>query len=212
MNKEFIYYLDDKPYRVEVTYKRIRNTHYRFDGEAFKVSCPRLVSLSMIKSGLDKFAKKLVDRNVKTNAETDEYIYLFGEKISLSFPGQISFTSGEIISFKDQNDLHRKLKKWFLDYLTKRTIYYAKLMKAPSYQIKVRQMRSRYGSNHRDKKVITYSLILLHYSIEIIDSVIIHELVHCFVFNHSDKFYNLLYKYCPNYDMLRKKLIKAEFK
>ena len=46
---------------------------------------------------------------------------------------------------------------------------------------------------------------------EIIDSVIIHELAHHFVYDHSDNFYKVVYKYCPNYDILRKKLIKAEF-
>ena len=84
-------------------------------------------------------------------------------------------------------------------------------MGAPHYQVKVRQMKSRYGSNNKSSKAITYSLVLLHYSPEIIDSVIIHELAHCFVYNHGDNFYKVVYKYCPNYDMLRKKLIRSEF-
>ena len=72
-------------------------------------------------------------------------------------------------------------------------------------------MKSRYGSNNKSTKTITYSLVLLHYSPEIIDSVIIHEIAHCFAYNHGDNFYKVVYKYCPNYDILRKKLIKAEF-
>ena len=79
------------------------------------------------------------------------------------------------------------------------------------YIVKVRNMKSRYGSNNRQSKAITYSLVLLHYSPDIIDSVIIHELAHHFVYNHGSNFYKVVYKYCPNYDMLRKKLIKAEF-
>ena len=73
-------------------------------------------------------------------------------------------------------------------------------------------MKSRYGSNNKRSKTITYSLTLMHYSLEIIDSVVVHELTHCFVYDHSDNFYRLLYKYCPDYDKLRKKLIRAEFK
>ena len=84
-------------------------------------------------------------------------------------------------------------------------------MNAPHFQVKVRQMKSRYGSNNRSNKTITYSLVLLHYSIEIIDSVIVHELSHHFVYDHSPNFYKVLYKYCPNYDILRKKLIRSEF-
>ena len=209
MNKEFIYYLDDKPYRVEVTYKRIRNTHYRFDGEAFKVSCPRLVSLSMIKSGLDKYARKLIKRDVKSSAIGEDFIYIFGQKYDLTYPGLIN-VNGLIIKYKDEKELQRKLKRMFFDFVSNRTIFYERVMACPHYLIKVRQMKSRYGSNNRSKMTITYSLVLLHYSQEIINSVIIHELAHHFVYDHSDKFYKVVYKYCPDYDILRKKLIKAE--
>ena len=210
MNKEFIYQVDDKDYQVVITYKRIKNIHYRFDGEKFLVSAHRLTPMKLIKSGLDKYAKKLIARSVKTNAETDEYIYILGKKIELTYPGYLALES-ELISYKDNKQLHSKLRKWFLDYLTKRTAFFSEVMEAPQYQVKLRQMKSRYGSNNKHSKAITYSLVLLHYSPEIIDSVIIHELAHCFIYNHGDNFYKVVYKYCPNYDMLRKKLIRAEF-
>ena len=210
MNKEFIYQVDDKDYRVIVTYKRIRNIHFRFDGEYFLVSAPRLVSLKQIKSGLDKYAKKLIKRSVKMNAETDEYIYILGKKIETNYPGFLALES-DLISYKDNKQLHIRLRKWFLDYLTTRTEFFEKVMGTPHYLVKLRQMKSRYGSNNKSTKTITYSLVLIHYSPEIIDSVIIHELAHCFAYNHGDNFYKVVYKYCPNYDTLRKKLIKAEF-
>ena len=212
MVKEFIYFVDDKPYQVEIIYKRMKNIYFRFNGEIFKVTCPYRTTITAIKSGLDKYAKKIISRNVKFNAESDDYIYIFGNKILLSYPGEINFSDGGVISYKDNDDLHKKLKKWFLNVLKRRTEYYAKLMHAPIYLVKLRKMKSRYGSNNRNTKIITYSLTLIHYSLEIIDSVVVHELTHCFVYDHSDNFYRLLYKYCPNYDTLRKKLIHAEFK
>ena len=212
MVKEFIYFVDDKPYQVEIIYKRMKNIYFRFNGEIFKVTCPYRTTITAIKSGLDKYAKKIISRNVKFNAESDDYIYIFGNKILLSYPGEINFSDGGVISYKDNDDLHKKLKKWFLNVLKRRTEYFAKLMHAPAYLVKLRKMKSRYGSNNRNTKTITYSLTLIHYSIEIIDSVVVHELTHCFVYDHSDNFYRLLYKYCPNYDTLRKKLIHAEFK
>ena len=210
MNKSFLYQVDDKTYFVDVTYKRIRNIHFRFDGEKFLISAPRLVSLKQIKSGLDKYAKKLIKRNVKTNAITNEYIYILGKKNDISYPGFLALYD-ELISFKDEKEFNAKLRKWFLRFMSERTAFYEKVMNAPHYQVKVRQMKSRYGSNNRSSKAITYSMVLLHYSIEIIDSVIIHELAHHFVYDHSANFYKVVYKYCPNYDILRKKLIKAEF-
>ena len=210
MDKSFIYIVDDKEYEVVLTYKRIRNIHYRFDGEKFLVSAHRLTPMKLIKSGLDKYAKKLIKRNVKLNAIGDDYIYIFGEKKELAYPGNISIDE-TLLSFKDEKDFNRKLKKLFLNYVSERTAYYEQEMGTTHYQVKVRQMKSRYGSNNRSNKTITYSLVLLHYSKEIIDSVVIHELAHHYVYDHSQSFYKIVYKYCPGYDILRKKLIKAEF-
>ena len=210
MNKSFVYCLNNQEYKVNITYKRIRNIHYRFKDGAFEISCHRLTPMSMIKSGLDKFAPKLIKRNAKEQGEGEDYIYLFGNKTPISFPGSVTLNE-ETITFDNREQLHKKLRKVFLEYVTSQTIKWARVMNAPIYQVKVREMRSRYGTNNRAKKTITYSMTLLYYSPEIIDSVVIHELTHCFVYDHSDNFYRLLYKYCSNYDMLRKKLIKAVF-
>ena len=73
-------------------------------------------------------------------------------------------------------------------------------------------MKTRLGSNSRKTNKLAFSLSLVHYSKDIIDSVIVHELAHYYEFNHSFKFYNIVYKYCPNYKILRKKLIKGIYK
>ena len=212
MSKSFLYQVDKQDYQVEVTHKRVRNINYHFKDGIFKVSCPWYTTISAIKSGLDKYARRMIKRSVIKKGETEEYIYIFGDQYFLSYPGEITLPNNERLTFKDADELHKKLRKLFLDFVTNETNRMANIMSAPLYRVKVRKMVSRYGTNSRQTKSITYSLSLIHYSPEIIRSVIIHELVHCFVFNHSDNFYRLLYKYSPNYDILRKKLIKAEFK
>ena len=211
MTSSFLFTLDGQEYKVLITYKRIRNIHFRFENGAFLVSCPRLVRMSSIKSGLDKYARKLRDRNPKNQAFGDDYVYLFGHKIPVTYPGSIRLKDETVIAFKDKEELLKKMRKVFLNYMQVRTEAFANSMKCPHYLVKVRQMKSRYGSNNKAKKTITYSLTLIHYSATIIDSVVVHELAHCFVYNHSDSFYRVVYKYCPEYDKLRKKLIKAEF-
>lgn len=209
-NKTFIYQVDDKDFEVEVIYKHIRNIHYRFKDDHFVVSCSRLVSLKTIKSGLDKYAKRLIKRTVKNPPIGEDYIYLFGEKYYLFFPGEFTFLN-ETFSYSDMDSFHKKIKKIFLKYLTSRTEYYAEEMNAPKYLVKIRDMKTRYGTNNKKAKTITYAFMLIHHTPNVIDSVVMHELTHCFVFDHSDNFYRLLYKYCPNYNILRKKLIKTEF-
>ena len=211
MDAKMVYNLEGQDYEVAITYKRIRNIHFRFENGVFLISCPRRTPARMIKSGLDRYAKKLRDRSVKTQAFGEDYFYLFGQKVSVTYPGSLQYDSETKINFKDPEDLIKKLRKIFLNYMTSRTDLYADRMNCPHYLVKVRQMKSRYGSNNRHGKTITYSLTLLHYSPGIIDSVIIHELAHCHVYNHSDSFYRVVYKYCPRYDELRKKLIKAVF-
>ena len=211
MEEKIIYNLDGQDYDVIISYKGIKNINFRFEKGVFKVSCPWITPKRMIISGLDKFAKKLLDRSTTTQAFGNDYVYLFGHKIQVTFPGSIKYNDETRISFETPEDLIKKIRKYFLKYMQNRTLYYANLMHCPSYTVKVRQMKSRYGTNSRYTNTITYSLILIHYSPEIIDSVIIHELAHCYVYGHSDNFYRVVYRYCPRYDELRKKLIKAEF-
>ena len=211
MDAIMTYELDGQVYEVDIIYKRIRNIHFRFDDGKYIISCPKRTPERMIRSGLDKYARKLRDRSTKTQAFGEDFVYLFGQRIAVTYPGSIYYNPETKIDFKDQNVLVKKLRKYFLKYMQDRTLYYEQLMKCPHYLVKVRQMKSRYGSNNRYAKTIAYSLSLLHYSFEIIDSVIVHELAHCFVYNHSDKFYRVVYNYCPRYDEFRKKLIKAVF-
>ena len=65
------------------------------------------------------------------------------------------------------------------------------------------------ADNSRKTHTLTFQLSLVHYSKEIIDSVIYHELAHDFYFDHSANFYKLLLSYCPNYFKLKAKLRKG---
>ena len=98
------------------------------------------------------------------------------------------------------------------DIVTKRVRYYEKVMNLPSYRVTIRKMTSRYGSNSKQSKHLTFAFQLIHYSTPILDSVIVHELAHIKVYNHSKAFYDVVYKYCPDYDALHNKLRKGEFK
>lgn len=210
--QDFVYNYNGKDYPVHIIHKRIKNIHYRFVDDGFVISCHSLTPKYIVLQGLNKYAETLIKRSIKVKPIDANYIYLYGVKVPLQESGKISFTDGEEISYKDHKDLLKKLNTKFLKIVTNRTNYYANLMHLPNYSVKIRNMKSRYGSNFKQKKEIHYSTILQHYSFEIIDSVIIHELSHELVQNHSKEFYNVVYKYCPNYKALRKKLNKGEYK
>ena len=205
----FIYKVNDKEYEVEVIYKHIKNVHYRFRDNKFIVSCNRLTTKRFIIHGLDKFAKKLINASVKPEPISGDFVYLFGNKYDLSYPGKITFTGYKEIIYKDQDELYRKLKPIFLDIITKRVRYFETQMKLPSYKVSVKYMKSRFGSNSKYTKTLHFSLSLIHFSMPIIDSVVVHELAHILVYNHSKKFYDVVYKYCPDYPKYRKMLIRG---
>ncbi len=210
--ENFFYKVNDKDYEVVIVYKKIKNIHYRFKDGKLYVSCNRLTLKRQVLDGLNRFAKKLVERGENKQAQGDNFIYLFGEKLDLPIPGTIRVTGYDEIKYKDIEELNRKLKPIFTKIVTDRVRYYEKLMKVPSYRVTVRDMKTRLGSNSKSQKHITIAYQMIHYSTEILDSVIVHELAHIKVYNHSKKFYDVVYKYCPNYPELRKKIVKGEFK
>jgi len=208
---EFIYKVNGKDYPVVIIRKRIKNIHYRYSDGIFKVSCNRFISVATIKSGLDKYAEKLIKKGEKPAPIGEDYIYLLGVKISIAESGEISFNDGSKIIYNSKEDLKKKLKKFFLKYLTDRVGYFSSIMNVPLYKVTLREMKTRFGSNSKHTKTLHFSTVLMHYAHATIDSVIVHEIAHILVYDHSKKFYDVVYKYCPNYDIYRKKLIKGDY-
>ena len=134
-----------------------------------------------------------------------------GDRYDIGPMGVLSFASTTIV-YSSPDDLDKKLKNWFLKFITLRVRHYQEIMGLEEYKVRVQQMSSRYGSNSKHTKTLNFALLLMHYSIPIIDSVIVHELAHEVVYNHSQDFYNLIYQYYPQYDICHQKLRKGEFK
>ena len=213
LENEFIYKYNGQEYPVIVTRRKMKSIRYTFRNGVFRVSAPKyFVTKKRIVDGLDRFAERLIKSDHKSKARGTDYIYILGIKVSIKDEGEIRFTDNDVIKYINIEDLDKKLKKWFLKLVENRHRYYEQLMKIKKpYKVRVRKMSSRYGSNSSMTHAITYSLILMHYSCDVIDSVIIHELAHDKVHDHSKKFYDVVYKYCPNYDYLHRLLRKGEF-
>lgn len=212
-DKQLVYKHGGKDYVLIIRRKKMKNIRYTYKDGVFKVSAPHLfVSEKQIMEGLNKYADRLIKADVRSEASGDDFIYILGVKVDLQESGEIPFTDGSVITYKSREDLDKKLKKWFYQVLLVRHRFYENTMgiKKP-YKVKLRKMTTRYGSNSSATHSITYSMVLMHYSEDVIDSIIIHELAHEFVRNHSKKFYDVVYKYCPNYKVLNKRLKKGVF-
>lgn len=210
-HKEKIFELDDRKYDVIITYKPFKKTiSYRFRDGKFFVSAPSFCTYHTITNGLEKFAPRLLKSSKKPSPYFNDNVYIFGHVYSLK-DGEITFPNNVHISFKDQAEFEKKLKKVFLNFVTELVRINEARMKIPKNNVRVRKMRTRYGSNSKQTKTICLNFELVHYELDIINAIVIHELAHCLVFDHSKKFYDVIYQYCPDYKILHKSLRKGEF-
>ena len=69
---------------------------------------------------------------------------------------------------------------------------------------RVKDMKNRWGSCNITKKRIWLNLKLVQYPPECLEYVILHELIHLKVPNHSAAFYAELDQYMPDWQMRRK--------
>ena len=77
-----------------------------------------------------------------------------------------------------------------------------------NYQkLSIKNTKSRWGSCSFDNN-INLSIHLMRISNDLVDYVILHELVHTKVKNHSSEFWDTLEKHCPNSKFLDKELKK----
>ena len=97
------------------------------------------------------------------------------------------------------------LRKKAKNYLPKRTQELAECFGYKIGRIALRNQKTRFGScSYRNN--INLNIRLMNYDSDVIDYVIIHELAHTKVKNHSSEFWAEVEKHCPNYKELRKKL------
>ena len=208
--KNFFYKVNDKEYEVVIVHKRMRNIRVRFKDNKFVVSCPHFTNKYLIVPLLDKHAESLIKRSTTPSACSEEGMFLFGNFVKLEYPGSIKIEES-IIDYIDNDDLLNKLKPIFKKYVTGRVRYYEKQMGVESYKVRVQKMKTRFGSNSKKTKTLNFSMTLIHFAPEVIDSVVVHELAHILVFDHSKKFYDVVYRYCPDYPRYRKMLIKGVY-
>lgn len=192
-----------KSYPCQITFKRMRSVRFRFDreGKTFLVSCPYGTSREFLQKEIGKYLPKMLHYFSYEKPIQGDEVYLFGEKQTVTGFG-----------IWDPKKQQGYLKQTLLPYLRDKVAYYQALMgvKTP-YSVHVRSMSSRYGVNNKRAAKLTFTTALVHFSPSIIDSVVVHELCHDFVLNHSEKFYAYVYRFYPTYKAAHDKLRKHQY-
>jgi predicted metal-dependent hydrolase len=72
----------------------------------------------------------------------------------------------------------------------------------PRPKLRLRSMKTRWGSCDTAKVIVTLNVRLLRFPVEVIESVVYHELAHLRYRGHGERFYALLGGLCPRWKEL----------
>ncbi len=154
-----------------------------------------IIEYSVIKSKRRKTSQIMVDGDeviirtplTKNNSEVKKIIE---SKASWIFKKQLEF--------KNRGDVNYVPKKYTKKFLLKQANHYASKVGIHPSKVNIKKMRTRWGSATKDN-VINLNEYLLKAPKGTIDYVILHEICHLKIRNHSHKFWELVQKFMPNY-------------
>ena len=213
---------------VKIVRKDVKNItlKVRPNGEAI-LTAPKTASDEHIKFIIEKRAKWIAQKRAFfASFKTPQKEYVSGEdfkylgrsyrlKVVQSKEERVKLQRGYLELFvKDKNDLERKRNLVYEWYNEKATLYFFnilqefnKIVKQDIKSVKIRQMKTRWGSCNPYKSYINLNIELIKKPKACIEYVIFHELAHLLYPNHSKKFYEHLSLYMPDWQK-RKEILE----
>jgi predicted metal-dependent hydrolase len=217
------FFLEEIP--VTITQKRMKNIYLRIcqnSGEV-KISASKRISILTIKN----FAKSKISWirkhqaqiliNIENRKKQKQDFYLLGEKYLIKTvenqkknlvledaPNQL--TMHLKTGVKKEEILAKFCRKKFLEIVQGLAQKWQKIIGVNLNEVRVRQMKTRFGTCNIKEKRIWLSLILSNKSLDLIEYVVVHEIVHLLERRHNQKFKNHMTNFLPNWMELEKKL------
>ena len=213
---------------VKIVRKDVKNITLKVkpNGEAI-LTAPKTASDEHIKFIIEKRAKWIAQKRAFfASFKTPQKEYVSGEdfkylgrsyrlKVVQSKEERVKLQRGYLELFvKDKNDLERKRNLVYEWYNEKATLYFFnilqefnKIVKQDIKSVKIRQMKTRWGSCNSYKSYINLNIELIKKPKACIEYVVFHELAHLLYSNHSKKFYDYLTLYMPDWQK-RKEILE----
>ena len=176
-------------------------------GSTFRIRVPRHYSEKIINDLLIKHEDWIQKQQSKIALKNDELrdwrnselIFFHGKKFELHRTDQhvVIFEKDKIYLPLGQSR-ESFIKESAKSYLSERCLDIAEMMSLEIEKVRIRKMKSCWGTCSR-KKVITLNQALIQVPTWVSDYVMIHECAHIIHFDHSKKFWELVFNYCPEY-------------
>lgn len=208
-----VFEVNNDIYKVIINKKNNKNTYLRIDDDLnIIVNTNYFTTKRQIQNILDENKNsiyKMLQNKQKHLMKTNQFRYLGKEYVTIFNENYKQVTIEDNIIYAPNE---KKLNKWYKDEM--KTIYLERLKynyqkfeeNIPFPNLKIREMKTRWGVCNIKTKTVTLNSLLLCEDLSCLDYVIIHELSHLVYFNHSKNFWNLVEKYFPDYKKVRKAL------
>ena len=176
------------------------------------VRCPNSMKDSEVEAFITSKSKWLYKVLAENNAKRADNegilnyskILIGGQKYPLIFCERNKIENGTVYT-KSIPSIKKTLIKYFSAELLNFAKYISSQVNLFASDFSVRSYKSRWGCCDR-KGAITLNCLIIMLPQYLQRYVIIHELCHTVHFNHSQKFWNLVAKFEPNYKLCRKNL------
>lgn len=213
--------------KIIINKKRIKNLILKINENGdIIISAPYGIKKEFIESFIEKkqsWIKKsrekvLSRKNNLLRYENNEKITIFDNSYNLIIKENkiehCQIENNNLILYVRDNTFERKKKIFekFIKELLKNTIYkltdeISKKTNIYCNEIKIRNMKTRWGSCNVHTKNITYNLKLYSKPIKAIEYVVMHELAHILFPHHQSTFWDFVQQYIPDYKA-RNELLK----
>lgn len=206
------------PITYTLVIKQVKNINMRISPKGeIVVSANPFVPLDKIDEFVSSKVSWIVEHQKKVVEKaqrcllSDKEIMLFGKQLKIKkSAGRYNYVSYDdkylYVQLKQDADVEKVIKQFlnklckdvFMDVATL-TCNSLKDYQIPFPEVKIRTMKSRWGSCTPARNTITLNKKLIHYPLEFIEYVVLHEFVHFIQPNHSKAFYNIIENYMPDY-------------
>jgi predicted metal-dependent hydrolase len=205
-----------------VARKKMKNMRLRIEQGRVIVSCARTVQIKSIETFIIKHIQWIMDTKQKieqkkfgilpTEYKEGESFHYLGEAYTLKNAvgdAKKAVLCGQILLLPKSGDAQES-KKAFFKWLAKEAgevfeerfdSLYAQFERqiGPKPLLKLRRMKSRWGSANIRKRIVTLNTALIFAPVKCIDYVAAHELCHFIHANHSKEFYAELAMHMPDW-------------
>ena len=207
-------------FEVQIEHKRIKNLYLRLKDDVIYASAPMRMAdhevYRFIESKRD-WIYKAYDRQVYRKRVSNLYssgdiFYIFDKPYRLIRQigrSRVNISNDTIfLTYKDDSEegikylyktLDKILMKQALFYLNKQLPFLRDYGYMEVPELKCRIMTSKWGVCYTRKNKITVSSYLIHYPLRCLEYIMVHEMTHFIVPNHSKRFYEVVANNMPDY-------------